>query len=154
MTEKRCTGCGDVKSLDDFPLAYRKSNPEAKGSRCRKCYRKKPSRVQSRKRRIALKASTNKARAIAFMGGKCQSPTCPLPPDLVLPPRCFDFHHIDRGTKVAIINHLVKQSWAATARELVKCQMLCCLCHRMLHAELDGQAEDGSLVEPDVPIAV
>jgi len=91
------------------------------------------------------------------MGGKCMSPDCPLPPNLVLPPRCFDFHHINRGDKTAVLNHLVKQSWSATVKELRKCIMLCCLCHRLLHARedetpLDGESESFCLIEADIPI--
>lgn len=45
----------------------------------------------------------------------------------------LDFHHIDPNTKEFTISQAFK-SWSETKLELKKCVILCCNCHRMLHA--------------------
>ena len=46
-------------------------------------------------------------------------------------PICLDLDHIDRGTKLHSIGDLPKQSWKTLINELVKCQVLCAICHRL-----------------------
>ena len=46
-------------------------------------------------------------------------------------PICLDLDHIDRGTKRHSIGDLPKQSWKTLINELVKCQVLCAICHRL-----------------------
>ena len=46
-------------------------------------------------------------------------------------PICLDLDHIDRETKRHSIGDLPKQSWKTLINELVKCQVLCAICHRL-----------------------
>lgn len=48
---------------------------------------------------------------------------------------CFDFHHIDPKTKKFALNQaqLNKKSIELILEELEKCDLLCALCHRVVH---------------------
>ena len=46
-------------------------------------------------------------------------------------PICLDLDHIDRGTKRHSIGDLPSKSWKTLINELVKCQVLCAICHRL-----------------------
>jgi hypothetical protein len=51
--------------------------------------------------------------------------------------RVLDFHHIDRSSKEASVDTMVKQGWSKERilQELAKCEALCANCHRILHWE-------------------
>jgi len=55
--------------------------------------------------------------------------------------RVLDFHHTDKSSKEASIASMAKQGWSQERilQEIVKCEVLCANCHRILHWE------DGSL---------
>jgi len=63
------------------------------------------------------------------------NPSCPLPPDYVVPDSAFDFHHRDPTAKSFNISN--KKTWEIIKEELDKCDLLCCLCHRILEDEMD-----------------
>jgi hypothetical protein len=48
------------------------------------------------------------------------------------PPRCMDFHHV-RGPKLFLIGRTAGRSPAELKREIEKCVLLCCNCHRLRH---------------------
>jgi hypothetical protein len=49
-------------------------------------------------------------------------------------PATFDFHHIDRSTKEASINKLIKnRAFKRAMEEVQKCVVLCANCHRIHH---------------------
>lgn len=50
-------------------------------------------------------------------------------------PEAFDLHHIDPNQKDFTISQKIK-SWAKISKELKKCVLLCCRCHRELHYKM------------------
>jgi hypothetical protein len=68
--------------------------------------------------------SSNKIRAIEYMGGSCQ---------LCGYARCgqaLEFHHVDPERKTANFTNLKQWAWDRLRVELDKCVMLCANCHR------------------------
>lgn len=79
-----------------------------------------------------------KAILVSLMGGKCSNPDCILKPVAdKLTPNCFDFHHKDPQTKSFTIGNCSTHSWERILKEAEKCDMLCVVCHRILHAAED-----------------
>lgn len=93
---------------------------------------------------VAEERYRRKARAVALMGGACD--TCGRSGPAVL----FEFHHRNASEKAfGISEDGIMRSWDKVVAELAKCVMLCANCHREVHAgvrELDegllGLAED------------
>ncbi len=52
-------------------------------------------------------------------------------------PACLDFHHEDRSIKEMEIYSAVNRGWSEKRilKEIAKCKVLCCKCHRILHYE-------------------
>ena len=49
-------------------------------------------------------------------------------------PATFDFHHINRDTKEASVNELIKnRAFKRAMEEVKKCVVLCANCHRIHH---------------------
>ena len=67
---------------------------------------------------------------IKFRGG-CQNNLCGLV-GLLLPHRCYDYHHLDYSTKVIEIGK-VKRFNELVKLEVLKCAILCACCHRLIH---------------------
>ena len=68
-----------------------------------------------------------KRRAIALMGGKCEK--CKYNRCIA----CMDFHHKDPTQKDSDLKHLLCKKWEYIEKEIQKCRLLCCRCHRELH---------------------
>ena len=118
---KTCGGCRLALPLEDFAPqgTYR-------ASRCRECDR---TRVRERQRRLKLAAVT-------YKGGRCV---------LCGYDRCvsaLDFHHTDPASKDFHISQwrgALGKNGELTAEvrvELDKCDLVCCRCHREVHAGL------------------
>lgn len=46
----------------------------------------------------------------------------------------FDFHHKNPKDKKAKIAHLINRAcWKLVLEEIEKCEILCCVCHRLYH---------------------
>ena len=45
----------------------------------------------------------------------------------------FDFHHIGSDKLFTLAGQKHSHSWEALTREANKCQLLCCMCHRLQH---------------------
>ncbi len=83
--------------------------------------------VEARKRQL-------KGQAVAYLGGVCQNVDCFIPKSVNLPAKAFDFHHRDPTTKTANIAAMIRDGlgWQIIKTELDKCDLLCCLCHRLV----------------------
>ncbi len=68
-----------------------------------------------------------KTMAVEYLGGKC------LDCGYVGHPVAYDFHHRDPSVKEFQWNVLRKKSWNKIMTELHKCDLLCCICHRLRH---------------------
>lgn len=78
-------------------------------------------KFETSRKRLALRE-----RAIRYMGGRCVVcgyDRCPA---------AMDFHHTDPTTKDFTISQRMT-SFAAIKKELDKCVLLCCRCHREVH---------------------
>ena len=115
MQTKRCRLCGHDRDLNDFKTK--------KKIWCRFCHR-----AYSIKRRTDRKLA-----AVAYFGSKCMNPNCPIPKDVAIDPCCLDFHHRVPDDKDHGISELMVGKWSEILSELRKCDLLCCLCHRMHH---------------------
>ncbi len=79
---------------------------------------------------------SNKAKAVAYLGGSCSNPNCPLPNkgrDLSV--SIFDFHHRNPAEKAFGITNMLRNqiTWERLCVELDKCDLLCAICHRLHH---------------------
>jgi hypothetical protein len=45
--------------------------------------------------------------------------------------QCFDFDHIDRTTKKTEVSQLIESRIEKIDKEIAKCRLLCCKCHRL-----------------------
>ncbi len=74
--------------------------------------------------------SENKEKAANLLGGKCS--LCGYDKCL----DAMDFHHINGDEKDVAIGEILDLKWGKKIeRELKKCELLCCRCHRELHWE-------------------
>lgn len=89
--------------------------PDLYGKVCKKCYHK----------RYRLKL---KIKAINFLGGKCN--ICNWSGHVA----AFTFHHINPDEKDFEICGTNMKTWPALEKELLKCQLLCANCHRIVHS--------------------
>ncbi len=74
-------------------------------------------------------------RALDYKGGKCKEcgySRCP---------GSMDFHHRDPSMKEFIWSKLRKRSWENIKKELDKCDLLCCRCHREGHYDYEVAEE-------------
>ena len=77
-----------------------------------------------------------KQKATEYLGGKCMGKNCPLPTGYQIPAVVFDFHHRDPDQKDVQVTKLLLhgiQRWDLIKVELDKCDLLCCVCHRLIH---------------------
>lgn len=113
---KFCPKCETMKPLSDFHTRKRRGGTEGH-SYCKDClYEYQHRRWVERKREV-----------INLLGGKCQ--ICDYD-------RClsgFDLHHRDASEKEAGWGIIQKWSWPRLLKEVEKCDLLCCRCHRELH---------------------
>jgi hypothetical protein len=85
--------------------------------------RKKNHRPWQKKRLVEVKK-----KLIEYLGGvcvKCGYKDCP---------DALDFHHKDPTKKTSMISRLLLGSFEKALEEARKCILLCCRCHRELHA--------------------
>jgi len=70
-----------------------------------------------------------KQKAVDYLGGSCKE--CGYNKCIT----AMDFHHLDPSQKDFGIGSGNSLSWDKIQKELDKCVLLCCRCHRELHAE-------------------
>ena len=68
-------------------------------------------------------------RLIDLLGGKC------LKCGYDKCPEAMDFHHRDSEQKEDMVSNLLLGRFERALEEAQKCDLLCCRCHRELHAE-------------------
>jgi len=69
-----------------------------------------------------------KKKCVAYLGGKC----CVCEYDACI--SAIDFHHLDPTTKSFPIAGSENRAWNVVRKELDKCVLLCCRCHREVEA--------------------
>lgn len=87
----------------------------------------KDSRVRCKTCIKTIKASEIKARCVDYLGGVCVD--CGFEG----PPVAYDFDHKDPKTKEFKISGNYIFRWEVLKKELDKCELRCCRCHRIKH---------------------
>ena len=121
---RTCTKCNKEKSFDEFHF---KETEARYHSWCKSCvYELQKARWIDKKRK-----------AMELFGSKCS--ICGYDKCL----GAMEFHHIDPNAKDANWNKLRLRSWDKIVKELKKCQLLCCRCHREIHYENNELKDSG-----------
>lgn len=148
-TEKKCSKCSIVKSLNEFDIAH--SSLDGRASSCKTCSRisskkwyvnggKEKGREWYKKNKLKVSSSFRSKRDaaklefIGLLGGSCS--VCGVTPSDDFPVACFDFHHRGKGKEMNIskVSRLVTPyNNEAIFIELAKCVVLCANCHRSHH---------------------
>lgn len=118
IKDKECCCCHQIKKSDEFAVRG-KNNPKL-AAYCKKClYLFQMRRWNGRK-----------IKAIEYLGGICAECGKSFHPSL------YDFHHpnYDKDVDWAKIR---LRSWDKIKIELDKCELLCCMCHRFKHVNLE-----------------
>jgi len=116
---KTCTTCKTAKPEEGF--AVDKRRPSGRNSQCRQCQYDAKKNIRD----------INKAKAVAYKGGKCNR--CGLLFECL---DVYDFHHRDPNEKEEKPNQLMYSSWEKIVKEIDKCDLLCSNCHKLTHWEL------------------
>lgn len=115
-----CSKCKHDKPLSEFhKRPDRKDKPQ---SYCKKCFS-----IYCMERWLDKKKT-----AVEYKGGKCVD--CKGVFDYYL----YDFHHLDRTTKEYEWSRLRLFGWNRMKKELDKCVLLCCMCHRIREHKIGG----------------
>lgn len=112
---------------------------------CKKCGEKDQSKFYKyKKRHYFCKKCFNtyckqrwiygKIKAVNYLGGKCSK--CGIHG---IHPALFDFHHKNPEEKEFSISQIRTYSWDRIKKELKKCELLCCFCHRLHHLKDDWE---------------
>jgi hypothetical protein len=87
-------------------------------------------------KKVADRRKKLKEMAIEYKGGKC---VCCGYNKCV---SALEFHHLDPNEKdFGISNKGKTRAWAKIKEELDKCILVCCLCHREIHAGIREYSE-------------
>jgi 5-methylcytosine-specific restriction endonuclease McrA len=118
MDIKKCSCCGEEKSLDSF---HDKRGKKGGNAYCKPClYAYQRNRWTQRK-----------LKAVEYKGGKCS--------------KCgynkyygaLEFHHLNPKEKEFDWNKLRLMAWDKVVVELDKCVLLCSNCHKEEHAGIE-----------------
>ncbi len=107
---KTCPKCHTDKQLSEF---YNRSNGKP-GAYCKECL----------KTYFVNRWIEKKKQAITYKGGKCVD--CQKSFEYYL----YDFHHINPSEKECGWHKMRLYGWKKMKKELDKCILLCCMCHR------------------------
>jgi hypothetical protein len=113
---KRCAKCNLEKPVSDFFISKSKISYY-----CRECHQIV----------VLERIRNNKLYAVKYLGGKCI--------------RCgynscvdaLDFHHREPSKKEGKMTRVLRRSFKNIKKELDKCDLVCCRCHREIHSEWD-----------------
>lgn len=145
MDKKTCTKCKESKPLEEFAWRYR-----VKGTRnawCKLCHRRVNNKLYKDGNRKAQVVAANricKLRNRKFLDEYKIVKGCKHCGYRVHP-AALDFHHRDgirKDRDVASLSHSLC-SIARLEREILKCDVLCACCHRVLHFEEKAHSSTG-----------
>lgn len=116
--EKFCPKCEQTLANNEFYIIKRSSGQYRLSSYCKLCQNN--DRI-NRSRRW-------KERCVQYKGGACL--ICGYNHCV----SAMDFHHIDPNEKDIDVSSMKSSSFESVRAELDKCVLLCCRCHREVHA--------------------
>jgi hypothetical protein len=111
---KRCPSCNVEKSIGDF---YKREGKKGCSTYCKTCTQE----------RVTNRHDAFKKLCVEYKGGKCQA--CGYDKCLA----ALEFHHRDPEEKDYTISQKSFPSFDEAKKELDKCDLLCCRCHREIH---------------------
>ena len=127
-----CKQCGETKPLSEFSTEGKTSAGNKKyKSRCRQCYSKhaaKSHKTMQHMQTLAEMRDSAKTKCVVCGYDRCKA--------------ALDFHHIDPSSKAFEISDAFdyRRVKSITVDDLVseieKCAVVCCRCHREIHAGL------------------
>lgn len=121
MEKRKCRYCKKEYSIEEFEIANIIKGKEYRRWKCKECYN-----IQKNKRRNEIKKWFIDFKKTL----KCEE--CEEDDFRVL-----DFHHKNREEKDFMIGDVIKRGYSEKTimKEVEKCKVLCCKCHRILHWE-------------------
>lgn len=119
MGKQLCKYCGQVKDLEDFPIAGTIKGKVYKRKKCNTCYY-----AMKLARKNGIKNWFNDYKKTLCCSKCCENRWYVL-----------DFHHTDESEKEENLGDAVRLGWSKEhlMEEIVKCIVLCSNCHRELH---------------------
>lgn len=116
----------DPDYLKQYHREYKQTNKNTINRRRREHYKLNADPLRAKQKTIHQRRRAY-LNAVKCRYG-CMNPDCPCTGPL--PPYCLDFHHVDPKSKLFSIGAALR-TMAAIKREVVKCTVLCAVCHRM-----------------------
>ena len=113
----KCKECGEK----DIEKMMKNGNSGYCKNLCKSCHNKN----------TIERGRDNKKKAVEYKGSKCIKCNYDSCVD------ALEFHHRDPNQKDADFKKIRWWGWNRIAEELDKCDLLCCRCHREVHAELN-----------------
>lgn len=126
-------GSGNRKILDQDPKVHKNKLIGIKDPNrtCYLCGKKSSGKRLCSACRTKLRRHRCKLAAIKLLGGKCNR--CGWSGNIA----GFEFHHKDPLKKDFTIGSSSNRSWDFVKNELIKCELLCSICHRTEHSDRD-----------------
>jgi hypothetical protein len=132
---KYCLVCSPFGLHNTVPIHRRENIDKNKGRTCSLCKRKYNyirekghTKSKCNSCMVNTRRFEKKIKAQKYLGGKCR--ICGYN-------KCseaLDFHHLDPSTKLFEISGSHSRKWSVLQTELDKCVLICCRCHREIHA--------------------
>ena len=119
--KKNCPKCSESKKLSEFYKRTDSNNLIATYSYCIKCWNKLSTKRQKDTKKWCLEYKGNKCKKCGYNKY----------------PEALDFHHRERADKKFSISQMKSCSIEKLKKELDKCDLLCCRCHREVEIELN-----------------
>ena len=134
---KKCNECNKTKHLEEF--SWRCKSKRQRNTRCRDCvnnYNKQHYKNNIEKYKAKTKQSYNRLSTLLYSFKFSNS--CNVCGEDT--PVCLEFNHINREDKKYQISSMCKMgvSQEQFIKEVQKCEILCCNCHRIRTAKQLG----------------
>lgn len=150
---RRCSRCGEVKAVDEFPIKNKATGLRSVWCRdCRRGYgrehyeKNKPAYLAKNARRRAVERPKVRAMIDQYLR-EHPCVDCGSKDITVL-----EFDHRDRSAKEFAVGELARVAeWPRVLREIEKCDVRCANCHRLRTAKQFSWAKEaGIAVDPEV----
>jgi len=142
MESKIFTYCKKEKDISSFYKITNSHCKECEKERAKKVYTKNPEPYKERAKEGKKKLKTF---LTDFLFNLKKDSGCRICNEKEV--ACLDFHHIIKGRPVTrVANH----SFTSTEKELNKCIIVCCNCHRKIHANLIN-VDESMIINVKVP---
>lgn len=132
---KKCSRCGEKKSLDEFHNA--KSKKDGKQPYCKKCLNensKKDYKINDRKNLFVQRGNKRRELCVEISNFIKENNGCFCCSEKA--GCCLDFHHCENNKDKNVSDFAMAKSKVKLLNEIKKCVVVCSNCHRKIHAGL------------------